>query len=157
MHKMDKPASCQGRKNQYMPEDYCFGCHDNQQYEAKPNYAVCRSCVYEYLSKFYCCQCKEGSKFVSIYTHAEAITEQNEEKTAKYYDAHYVSLHQPIETMQANMSPEAFQGFLRGNIIKYACRLGKKDDAEKEAQKICRYAEWLLQAVKGETIDPRKD
>ena len=74
----------------------------------------------------------------------------------KFYDAHYVSLHQPIETMQANMSPEAFQGFLRGNIIKYACRLGKKDAAEKEAQKICRYAEWLLQAVKGETIDPRK-
>ena len=74
----------------------------------------------------------------------------------KYYDNHYQGSIQPIEYMQANMSPEAFQGFLRGNIIKYACRLGKKDAAEKEAQKICRYAEWLLQAVKGETIDPRK-
>ena len=47
MHKMDKPASCQGCKNQYMPEDYCFGCHDNQQYEAKPNYAVAPTSMYE--------------------------------------------------------------------------------------------------------------
>lgn len=80
-----------------------------------------------------------------------------EAKSSKFNDAHYVSLHQPIETMQANMSPEAFQGVLRGNIIKYACRMGKKDAAEREAQKICRYAEWLLQAIQGETIDPRKD
>jgi hypothetical protein len=45
----------------------------------------------------------------------------------------------------------------RGNIIKYACRLGRKDDERVEATKIKRYAKWLLDAVDGKTIDPRKE
>lgn len=73
-----------------------------------------------------------------------------------YYDAHYQSQHQPIEVMQANMSQEELIGFLKGNIIKYACRCGKKDDAVKEATKIKRYAGWLLDVLEGKTIDPRK-
>lgn len=79
-----------------------------------------------------------------------------ESDNVNYFDAHYFSEHQPIETMQSNMSPEAFKGFLRGNIIKYACRLGRKDDDHVEATKIKRYAKWLLDAVDGKTIDPRK-
>lgn len=73
------------------------------------------------------------------------------------YDEHYAdTAHQPIEVMQANMTRDEFVGFLKGNIIKYICRLGKKDEPEKEAAKIRRYAEWLEQAVNGQTIDPRK-
>jgi hypothetical protein len=70
--------------------------------------------------------------------------------------AHYESTHQPIETMQANLTPAEFLGYLRGNIIKYACRLGKKGDALTDAEKIRRYADWLVQVLHGETIDPRK-
>lgn len=86
------------------------------------------------------------------------ISCDQEEKETKenYYDDHYQSEHQPIETMQANMTEEEFEGFLRGNIIKYACRYGKKDEKKKEAEKIKRYAEWLEQVVNGETINPRK-
>lgn len=71
---------------------------------------------------------------------------------------HYDTLHQPIETMQANMTPEAFRGYLRGNIIKYTCRMGRKDgEAElKEAKKIQDYAKWLVESLEGKTIDPRK-
>ncbi len=68
---------------------------------------------------------------------------------------HYVSDHQPIETMQANMTNEEFIGFLKGNIIKYACRCGKKDEPLKEAEKIKKYAEWLCIVLSGGTIDPR--
>lgn len=68
---------------------------------------------------------------------------------------HYVSDHQPIETMQANMTNEEFIGFLKGNIIKYACRCGKKDEPLKEAEKIKQYAEWLCVVLSGGTIDPR--
>lgn len=68
---------------------------------------------------------------------------------------HYVSDHQPIETMQANMTNEEFIGFLKGNIIKYACRCGKKDEPLKEAEKIKQYAEWLCIVLSGGTIDPR--
>lgn len=73
-----------------------------------------------------------------------------------YYDKHYQSAHQPIEVMQANMTHDEFVGFLKGNIIKYVCRLGKKDDLEKEVAKIKRYAEWLERAVHNVTINPRE-
>ena len=50
------------------------------------------------------------------------------------------------------MTPAAFQGFLRGNIIKYAARLGKKDDPIKESAKLLQYAIWLHQSVGGEEV-----
>jgi hypothetical protein len=74
----------------------------------------------------------------------------------EHYDEHYKSEHQPIEVMQANMTNDEFIGFLKGNILKYTCRLGKKDDPKKEAAKIKRYSEWLYKAVNGETINPRE-
>ena len=82
---------------------------------------------------------------------------QKEVKTGKFFDKHYAGSVQPIEVMQEHMSHDEFIGFLRGNIIKYACRLGKKDSAEKEAAKIYRYSEWLLQAIRGEKINLRKE
>lgn len=74
-------------------------------------------------------------------------------------NTHYDTLHQPIETMQANMTPEAFRGYLRGNIIKYVCRIGRKDgEAElKEAKKIQDYAKWLVESLEGKTINPREE
>lgn len=47
---------------------------------------------------------------------------------------HYKAMGvQPWDVMQAVMTPEEFVGFLKGNIIKYAMRQGKKesDDAGK--------------------------
>lgn len=69
---------------------------------------------------------------------------------------HYETTVQPIEFMQANMTHEEFIGFLKGNIIKYTARCGKKDDVDKEVAKIIEYAKWLAKAYKGETIDPRE-
>lgn len=73
----------------------------------------------------------------------------------EHYDEHYQGDVQPIELMQSVMSTEAFMGFLRGNIIKYTCRLGKKDEVAKETTKILRYAEWLDKVAKGEKVNPR--
>lgn len=81
---------------------------------------------------------------------------ENEQNHEEYYDKHYQSKHQPIEVMQANMTNAEFIGYLRGNIIKYTCRFGKKDDIKKESAKIKRYAEWLEKASNGETINPRE-
>ena len=75
---------------------------------------------------------------------------------AEANDHHYDGEVQPIELMQAQMTREAFIGFLRGNIIKYAARLGKKDTPEKEVRKIIQYTHWLLEAVQGQTIDPHE-
>lgn len=69
-------------------------------------------------------------------------------------DNHYDGEVQPIELMQAQMTREAFIGFLRGNIIKYATRLGKKDAPEKEAKKIQTYANWLVKVLNNQEIHP---
>lgn len=72
-----------------------------------------------------------------------------------FYDSHYDTDCQPIDFMQANMTHEEFMGFLKGNIIKYAGRCGRKDDVSKETAKILRYAEWLHEAALGNKINPR--
>lgn len=72
--------------------------------------------------------------------------------TPDTYDEHYKGDVEPIELMQAQMSPEAFMGFLRGNIIKYTSRLGKKDTVTKESFKILKYAEWLHEATQGKRV-----
>lgn len=68
------------------------------------------------------------------------------------FDAHYQGAVQPIQLMRAQMSKEAFMGFLRGNIIKYTSRLGKKDKEVKETAKILQYALWLHQTAQGEEL-----
>lgn len=70
-------------------------------------------------------------------------------------DQHYQGKVEPIELMQAQMTQAELIGFLKGNIIKYATRCGKKDDPAKEVVKIKRYAGWLLDVLEGRTIDPR--
>lgn len=49
--------------------------------------------------------------------------------------SHYRDMQmQPWDVMQAVLTPEEFRGFLKGNVIKYAMRQGKKegtDDAGK--------------------------
>ena len=57
----------------------------------------------------------------------------------EHYDEHYKSEHQPIEVMQANMTNDELIGFLRGNIIKYALRFGRKDDTKKETEADIKY------------------
>ena len=70
---------------------------------------------------------------------------------------HYQKLQQqPIEIMQALMTPEQFSGFLWGNVIKYALRCGSKDAPVKEMEKAQQYAKWYVQACEGKTIDPRE-
>lgn len=85
----------------------------------------------------------------------EPVKQEEADEVPEHYDEHYQGDVQPIELMQSVMDTEAFMGFLRGNIIKYACRLGKKDDVSKETTKILRYAEWLDKVAKGEKVNPR--
>lgn len=79
--------------------------------------------------------------------------ERNRKKVdVNEWEEHYKTDVQPIEVMEANMTPEEFRGFLRGNIIKYVCRLGRKDDVVQEINKIIRYANWLKASYEGRSI-----
>lgn len=76
--------------------------------------------------------------------------------TSGWYDEHYQGDIQPIEYMQAQFSKQEFIGGLLFNIIKYSSRLGKKDDPLKEARKILRYSQWLVDVLEGKKINPRE-
>lgn len=61
-----------------------------------------------------------------------------------YYDAGGI---ETLRIIEAKLTPEQFQGYLLGNIIKYACRLNHKGQAERDAEKIQKYA-GLLETVR---------
>ncbi len=44
-----------------------------------------------------------------------------------------------IDVIKAMLTPEEYNGFLKGNILKYQLRLGKKDNVDKELAKIKDY------------------
>lgn len=88
-------------------------------------------------------------------------TEDASTSNTKYYDEHYASMAglEPIELMQLVLSLPEFVGFLKGNIIKYTMRAGKKqgEAAEKDAAKAKRYTEWLMKLGYKMPINPKED
>lgn len=63
---------------------------------------------------------------------------------------HYKEMDpQPWDVMQALLTPEEFRGFLKGNMIKYAMRQGKKSSPD--AAKYNHYYEKLIETTDGET------
>ena len=51
---------------------------------------------------------------------------------------------QPWAAMESWMTPEEFAGFLRGNVIKYVARAGKKGDEVQDLKKALHYLEKLV-------------
>lgn len=59
---------------------------------------------------------------------------------------------QTIERLQELLTAEQFEGFCRGNVLKYAERAGYKGDEADDVDKLIDYARWWRQSVKGEKI-----
>jgi hypothetical protein len=60
---------------------------------------------------------------------------------------HYKSKKvQPWDAMESWMSPEQFEGFLRGNVIKYIARYKDKDGL-RDVQKARHYLDKLLECL----------
>lgn len=60
---------------------------------------------------------------------------------------HYKKAVQPWAAMEAWMTPEAFRGFLKGNIIKYIAREEGKGGVE-DLKKAMHYMKKLLETYK---------
>lgn len=56
---------------------------------------------------------------------------------------------QPIELMRQNFTPEAFKGFLEGNILKYVLRHRRKNGVE-DLHKAMTYLTWLIDEEENE-------
>jgi hypothetical protein len=64
---------------------------------------------------------------------------------------HYASKDiECIDYIHAQLSPEEFKGYLRGNAIKYLSRFGVKDSTTKDAAKAIVYLGWLFAHEAGE-------
>ena len=64
----------------------------------------------------------------------------------KMHDEHYRGMPiEPLEVMQAILTPEEYRGFLKGNIIKYSMRAGRKagEPVDKEVDKARNYQQLL--------------
>ena len=58
---------------------------------------------------------------------------------------HYTTMDiQPWEVMESVLTPEEFVGFLKGNVIKYAMRAGRKEGTD-DADKAIHYAKKLAE------------
>lgn len=61
---------------------------------------------------------------------------------------HYKTLPiQPWALMEIVLTPEEFRGFLKGNIIKYTLRAGRKPGATDDADKAKHYYEKYLEVA----------
>lgn len=99
---------------------------------------------------------EERDNDIKPQTFREVVEKTIEQRLQEeHFDEHYHDKVQPLEIMQEIMTPEEFRGFLFGNIIKYSCRCGKKDEPQKEFAKLRRYREWYTKALLSEHIDPR--
>ena len=78
------------------------------------------------------------------------MTEVQKADDVQVGGSHYKDLDpQPWAVMQALLTPEEFRGFLKGNMIKYAMRQGKKDSPD--AGKYHHYKKKLDEMTGGET------
>ncbi len=60
---------------------------------------------------------------------------------------HYKTMPmQPWEVMEAVLTPEEFRGFLKGNIVKYAMRAGRKEGSD-DAGKARHYKQKLAEVA----------
>ena len=57
-----------------------------------------------------------------------------------YYDEGGIEV---IEVIKAKLTPEQYQGFLLGNVIKYICRANWKDKFSRDIEKIGVYTKML--------------
>ncbi len=64
----------------------------------------------------------------------------NKANTTQIDGTHYTDMPiQPWDMMETILTHEEFQGFLKGNYIKYAMRAGKKIGANSDIQKAMHY------------------
>lgn len=69
--------------------------------------------------------------------------------------SHYADRkYQSILVIEDSMSTEAFKGYLKGNIMKYISRAGKKDKTTQDLNKAATYLQWLIEVeTEGKLID----
>ena len=68
------------------------------------------------------------------------------DQKSSYYDVGGI---ETIDVMKAKMTPEQYEGYLLGNIIKYSSRCNHKGTKERDIEKIYVYAkQWQIKDIR---------
>jgi hypothetical protein len=98
----------------------------------------------------------ESFETVSVTTSGQSIlaggpTEAELNATDNINPAHYkVGGIETIDYIKAKLTPEEFIGYLKGNVIKYTSRAGKKQDMIQDLEKGQWYMNRQIKELKGE-------
>lgn len=93
---------------------------------------------------------KDGTEhdydIVDIIPKEQAMTEQAEDKVN--HPSHYISGGiECIEAIKASMSKDEYNGYLKGNVLKYVWRYKNKNNPAEDLKKAKVYLEWLIKEV----------
>jgi len=55
-----------------------------------------------------------------------------------------------IDVIKGVLTPEQYKGYLKGNLIKYILRAGKKDNEAQDLGKGNMYLEWLIGCLRSD-------
>ena len=64
----------------------------------------------------------------------------SKDPNSTYYDAGGMEV---LDIIKSKLTPQQYQGFLLGNVIKYSCRMNHKGTFNRDAQKCAFYAREL--------------
>lgn len=65
---------------------------------------------------------------------------------------HYQGRIEVIDYLEDKLTQEEYSGFLKGNILKYVSRLGRKEDDKADAEKAMWYLARLIQLYGRKTV-----
>ena len=65
---------------------------------------------------------------------------------------HYKKSIETIDAIRSWLGDDAFVQYCRGQVIRYASRLGDKDESVVEARKIEVYARWMKETLEGKVL-----
>lgn len=63
-----------------------------------------------------------------------------------HYTPHGIFKQQPIDIMRMTMTPDAYKGYLIGNVIKYVMRYDAKNGRE-DLEKAKSYIDYLIEEI----------
>ena len=71
------------------------------------------------------------------------------DKKAEYYDAGGIEVQ---DIIKAKLTPEQYEGFLLGNVMKYSLRMNFKGCKDRDVEKIAFYSKWLSELDDGGAV-----
>ena len=78
------------------------------------------------------------------YQEPDGETVMSRDPSSTYYDAGGI---ETLDIIRAKLTTEQYQGYILGNLIKYACRMNYKGQLSRDAEKVAIYGSILKETL----------